>query len=210
MQAAKRRTFGQAKHRALCFGAFKRSVTAEAYYRRLVRALEFIAGRLERPCTVEEVTAEAAFSRFHCQRMFRAMTGESTADLARRLRLERAAWRFRHESVDVTEVALDAGYNSAEAFSRAFRRGCGMSPSHYRTTWPPPKFGSPVSTVRYYPGEERVEVDLPSGEINMEIRIETIDEIEVARVRHIGPYNEVGRCFERLFVWAASVGVRPG
>ena len=44
----------------------------------------------------------------------------------------------------------------------------------------------------------------------MEIRIETIDEIEVARVRHIGPYNEVGRCFERLFVWAASVGVRPG
>ncbi len=44
----------------------------------------------------------------------------------------------------------------------------------------------------------------------MEIRIETIDEIEVARVRHIGPYNEVGRCFERLFEWATSVGGRPG
>ena len=44
----------------------------------------------------------------------------------------------------------------------------------------------------------------------MEIRIETIDEIAVARVRHIGPYNEVGRCFERLFEWAASVGGRPG
>lgn len=210
MQAAKRRTFGQAKHRASCDGAFMRSVTAESYHRRLVRALESIAGRLERPCTVEEVAAEAAFSRFHCQRMFRAMTGESIADLTRRLRLERAAWRLRHESVDVTEVALDAGYNSGEAFSRAFRRGCGMSPSQYRTTWPPPKFGSPMSRVRYYPGEERVEVDLPSGEINMEIRIETIDEIEVARVRHIGPYNEVGRCFERLFEWATSVGGRPG
>ena len=117
---------------------------------------------LSSPCTVEDVAADAAFSRFQCQRMFRAMTGESIADLARRLHLERAAWRLRHESVGVTEVALDAGYNSAEAFSRAFRRSCGMSPSHYRTTWPPPKFGSPVSTVRYYPGEERVEVDLPS------------------------------------------------
>ena len=44
----------------------------------------------------------------------------------------------------------------------------------------------------------------------MEIRIETIGEIEVARVRHVGPYNEVGRCFEHLFEWAASVGGRPG
>ena len=68
-----------------------RSVTAESYYRRLVRALEYIAGNLERPCTVGEVAAEAAFSRFHCQRMFLAMTGESIADLVRRLRLERAA-----------------------------------------------------------------------------------------------------------------------
>ncbi len=44
----------------------------------------------------------------------------------------------------------------------------------------------------------------------MDVRIETIDEIEVARIRHVGPYNEVGRCFERLFEWAASVGGRPG
>ena len=85
-----------------------RSVTAESHHRRLVRALEYIAGNLERPCTVEEVAAAAAFSRFHCQRMFLAMTGESIADLVRWLRLERAAWRLRREPVDVTEAALDA------------------------------------------------------------------------------------------------------
>ena len=187
-----------------------RSVTAESYYRRLVRALEFIAGRLDRPCTAEEVAAGAAFSRFHCQRMFRALTGESIAGLARRLRLERAAWHLRHEAADVTDVALDAGCNPAEAFSRAFRRGCGISPSRYCTAWPPPQFAGPLSTVRYDPGEERVEVDFPSGDINMEIRIETIDEIEAARIRHVGPYNEVGRYFERLLEWAASIGCRPG
>ena len=55
-----------------------------------------------------------------------------------------------------------------------------------------------------------MQVDLASGEFDMEVRIETIDEMQVARVRHVGPYNEVGRCFERLFEWAASVGVRPG
>ncbi len=44
----------------------------------------------------------------------------------------------------------------------------------------------------------------------MDVRIETLDAIHVARIRHVGPYNEVGRCFERLFRWAAGVGVPTG
>ena len=138
------------------------------------------------------------------------MTGESITALVRRLRLERAAHRLRHESVDVIEVALEAGYNSEEAFSRAFSRGCGMSPSRYRKAWPSPSFTSPVARVRYYPGEERVEFDPPSGGTNMEVRIENLADIDVARIRHVGPYNEVGLCFERLFQWAAAIDARPG
>ena len=44
----------------------------------------------------------------------------------------------------------------------------------------------------------------------MNVRIETLDDIHVARVRHTGPYGEVGPCFGRLFAWAASVGAEPG
>ena len=44
----------------------------------------------------------------------------------------------------------------------------------------------------------------------MEVRIETLDDIEVARVRHVGRYDEVGQCFERLFEWVAAIGARPG
>ena len=44
----------------------------------------------------------------------------------------------------------------------------------------------------------------------MDVRIETLDRIHVARVRHLGPYNGVGPCFERLFRWAAGVGVPTG
>ncbi len=44
----------------------------------------------------------------------------------------------------------------------------------------------------------------------MDVRIETLDPINVARIRHIGPYNEVGRCFERLFRWAAGLSVPTG
>lgn len=187
-----------------------RSTTAEDYHSRLRKALDFVLCRPDEPCTSEEVAAEAGFSRFHCQRIFRAMTGESIAELVRRLRLERAAHRLRHEPVRVLDVALEAGYGSEEAFSRAFRRGCGMSPNRSRTAWPPPTFSSPVARVRYYPGEKRVEIDIPRGGINMEVRIESLTDIEVARIRYTGPYNEVGACFGRLLEWAAAIDARPG
>ena len=44
----------------------------------------------------------------------------------------------------------------------------------------------------------------------MDVRIETIGPIRVARIRHVGPYAEVGPCFERLFRWAASIGAPTG
>ena len=44
----------------------------------------------------------------------------------------------------------------------------------------------------------------------MEICIKTLGATKVARVRHIGPYNEVGPSFERLFAWAVAIGARPG
>ena len=44
----------------------------------------------------------------------------------------------------------------------------------------------------------------------MEVRIETLDDIEMARVRRVGGYDEVGQCFERLYKWVAAIGARPG
>ena len=44
----------------------------------------------------------------------------------------------------------------------------------------------------------------------MDVRIETVGPIRVARIRHVGPYTEVGPCFERLFRWAASIGAPTG
>ena len=44
----------------------------------------------------------------------------------------------------------------------------------------------------------------------MDIQIETFNDIEVARIRHVGVYNEIGPCFERLLGWASTIGARPG
>jgi AraC-like DNA-binding protein len=74
----------------------------------------------------------ACKSRTQFYRIFRALIEETPGEMRRRLLLERAAWRLSRTTVSITEIALDADYGSLEAFTRAFRRAFGASPSIYR------------------------------------------------------------------------------
>jgi AraC family transcriptional regulator len=65
-------------------------------------------------------------------RLFQALIEESPGAMRRRLLLERAAWKLGSTRHSVTDIALDANYGSLEAFTRAFRRAFGISPSLYR------------------------------------------------------------------------------
>ena len=68
----------------------------------------------------------------HFHRIFIGSTGESIASYVRRVRLQRAGYKLRCGAVDITEVALAAGYASHAAFSKAFRQQYGLSPSEFR------------------------------------------------------------------------------
>ena len=52
--------------------------------------------------------------------------------MRRRLLLERAAWQLSRTQLSVTDISLNATYGSLEAFTRAFRKAFGVSPSLYR------------------------------------------------------------------------------
>ncbi|HEX6030705.1 MAG TPA: helix-turn-helix domain-containing protein [Tepidiformaceae bacterium] len=84
------------------------------------------------PVDGRELASRAAYSMSQFHRKFRQLTGETPGEFQRRLLLERAAWRLRHTSEPVTDLAFDSGYGSLEAFTRAFSRAFGISPSHYR------------------------------------------------------------------------------
>ena len=57
---------------------------------------------------------------------------ETPVAMRRRLLLERAAWQLSRTQLPVTDISLDANYGSLEAFTRAFRKAFGISPSLYR------------------------------------------------------------------------------
>jgi AraC-like DNA-binding protein len=91
-----------------------------------------VLGSLDGNATTQQLSRQAFHSRTQFHRLFRALIEETPAAMRRRLLLERAAWRLRNSEASVTEIALDANYNSLEAFTRAFRKAFRTSPSLYR------------------------------------------------------------------------------
>src|SRR5215831_21302095 len=75
---------------------------------------------------------QAYRSRTQFYRVFQAMIEETPVGMRRRLLLERAAWQLSRTRLSVTDVSLNANYQSLEAFSRAFRKAFRVSPSLYR------------------------------------------------------------------------------
>ena len=62
----------------------------------------------------------------------RPVAGEPPASLRRRVLLERAAYRLIATRRGILDVAIEAGYSSHEAFTRAFARAFGMPPERWR------------------------------------------------------------------------------
>ena len=80
----------------------------------------------------EQLANLAGYSVPHFHRIFTAETGENIVAYVRRVRLERAAQKLMMGAVDLTEVALAAGYQSHTAFSKAFKQRFGHTPSSFR------------------------------------------------------------------------------
>jgi AraC-like DNA-binding protein len=98
------------------------------------------------------LAARVHLSRYHCDRLVSAAAGEPPATMRRRVLLERAAYRLRTTDLDVLTVAVEAGYASHEAFTRAFARAFGEPPSRWRATASPYLLDAP-SRVHFTPPE---------------------------------------------------------
>ena len=96
-------------------------------------ALDFIDKHLFEPLTVEDLAGIAGLSPFHFSRLFTAIVGESVISYVRRRRLAVAAMRLvREPDTRLIDLALDCGFESQEAFTRAFRRTLGMTPGELK------------------------------------------------------------------------------
>lgn len=104
----------------------------ETYDTAILNVINYVEARFEEEVSLEELADEAAFSKYHFTRIFKALTKETVYEYVRKRRLTLAAKKLIDSNIPLIEIALNYGYGSQEAFSRAFKSYMGISPLQYR------------------------------------------------------------------------------
>lgn len=105
----------------------------EEYIKRIIKVLIFIEENIDGDLSLEKLAKVACYSPFHFHRIFLAIVGETLHDYIKRLRMQAAAGQLRYSKRPVTEIALDANFETPSAFTKAFRQYMGMAPRGYRS-----------------------------------------------------------------------------
>ncbi|HKQ69332.1 MAG TPA: AraC family transcriptional regulator [Polyangiaceae bacterium] len=181
------------------------------------RAVEHVVENLDGALDLERLARGAALSPFHFHRIFRGLVGETPLELHRRLRMERAAFTLLEQSSAVTTVAFDSGYDTHEAFTRAFRERYGCSPSEFRQSGYREGIGcqrslqfeiAARSGIHFQPEPAaHVTVRFVQGGAAMNVEIKKMSELRTVTLRHVGPYNRISEAFGRLGEIAGAAGL---
>ena len=182
--------------------------TEQIYHERILRVLIHIQRHLDEPLDLNELAAIACFSPFHFHRIFRGLVRESVKEHVRRLRLERALYRLRSTKESILWIALDAGYETHESFTRAFRTMFGSAPSAVRKGANRLRYQDALSGVHFEPAGEIPKLKtVTRGGAEMEVKIVKREPTRVAFVRHIGPYEKCEAAWGKLCGWAGPKGL---
>lgn len=96
------------------------------------KALWFVESHFREPITLEDIAAACQVSPFHLTRAFAGTMGLSLMRYVRARRLSEAARQLANGADDILTVALETGYSSHEAFTRAFRDLFALTPEQLR------------------------------------------------------------------------------
>jgi AraC family transcriptional regulator len=170
-------------------------------------AVNDIARNLDSALDLGALAAKAATSPFHFHRIFRGMVDETPLALSRRLRLERAAYWLANTDKSVAAIAYDTGFDTHEAFSRAFRSAYAVTPSSFRRRGARRIELAGRCGVHYRVSGATPFTPVDRGVQDMNVEVVEQAERRVATVAHVGPYNQIGEAFMRLGELAGAAGL---
>jgi AraC family transcriptional regulator len=170
------------------------------YARRFNRVLDYIDKHLDENLTVEILGNVANFSKFHFHRQFNEYCGVNIGRYIQLMKLKRASNRLAFNPEDrIIDIALDAGFESPEAFARAFKNAFDQTPSEFRKN---PAWGSWSARYQFpIPARERTD--------KMEVRIAYVESTLVAALEHRGAPALVNDTARRFIEWRKAGGLSP-
>lgn len=102
------------------------------YLEEVQLGIDFIERHLDDDLDTADVARHAGISRWHFQRIFKALTNETLKTYIRSRRLAVALSTLLSTEQRIIEIAMAAGFESQEAFTRAFRQAFGTTPAAFR------------------------------------------------------------------------------
>ena len=208
-----------------------RKYLAEEYRSRINRVIDYIEVNVDKDLSLNELAQVAHFSPFHFHRIFRAMVGETLNGFIQRIRVEKSAMKLvQNPRKSITEIALECGFSSSSTFARAFKETFHMSASDWRSGGhlqhskngkTDGKAGQTAGNIRqdfdiypYYTEgitEQVWRVEMKNKGLQVKVEVKDMPELNIAYVRHIGPYKGDEELFSRLFnklmAWAGPRGL---
>lgn len=169
-----------------------------AYARRLRCVCEHIERHLDEPLTLEALSRMAHSSPFHFHRQFTAWSGQPLYRYIQWLRLRRASWRLAFNPQDkVIDIALDAGFQNPESFTRAFKTAFGKSPRQFR------------QTPDWLDWHQRIPKQVFQEQHVMDVKIVDVPRIQVAMLTHRGHPDLVNASAAKFIEWRRTTGLSP-
>lgn len=180
----------------------------EEYIRRINKVQDYIEDHLEQSLSIEELSNAAGFSKYHFSRIFQSMLHEPLAHYVNRIRMERALFLLAHRTdKNMTDIAYALGLSDSAVFSRAFKNYYGVSPREYRKEYSK-NCKDCFLLSEYNKDTAKKEWTANRFPVTGQITIETMEEKQVAYVRHTGTYDslakEYGGLMQTLFDYAKN------
>lgn len=168
------------------------------YAERFDRVFEYIEGHLDAELSLEHLSRVANFSKYHFHRQFSAYTGVGVFRYVQLMRLRRASFRLLSRRRDrILDIALDARFESPEAFARAFKRAFGQTPSAFRRN------------PQWHDWHSRFAFLNFARSSTMDVKIVDFPETRIAALEHLGPAGHINESVRVFIDWRMQTGLSP-
>ncbi|BCN31927.1 AraC family transcriptional regulator [Anaeromicropila herbilytica] len=102
------------------------------YYDNIFKAIQYIENNLMNDLNLTDIISCTGFSKYHFARIFKAISGYTINDYIRKRRMTEATRLLTNSNMRILDIAISYGYNSQEAFTRAFKEVYDVTPRYYR------------------------------------------------------------------------------
>jgi AraC family transcriptional regulator len=154
------------------------------YHVRLQRVSDHIHDHLDEALNLHQLSELVYLSPYHWHRIYVSFFGETMAATVKRLRLNRAAGLLAQSSTSIQKIAERSGFPNVQSFTRTFSDVYGLPPATFRAKGQHTEFHYRLPEYK---------------EDAFEVKLISIDTIEVIGMPHHGSFMEIDKAFGTLY-----------